>query len=99
MVNKNFTRKNLSNKIYKELGYPKNLSSKLVDSFFEIIVNKLCESSIVKVTNFGTFKVLDKKKRIGRNPKTKVEFVISKRKVVKFIPAISFKKKINNHEK
>ena len=95
MVQKNFTRKNLSNKIYKVLGFSKNLSRKIVDDFFETFVSELIKSNRVKISSFGTFKVINKKERIGRNPKTKIEAKISPRKVVKFKPSIFIKKKLN----
>tara|TARA_Y100000590_G_C15341514_1_gene871620 strand:- start:414 stop:716 length:303 start_codon:yes stop_codon:yes gene_type:complete len=95
MVNKNFTRKDLSNIIYKNLGFSKNLCSKIIDDFFEILVTEIIKSSKVKITSFGTFSVLSKKERIGRNPKTKVEAKISSRKVVKFKPSSILKGRIN----
>ena len=99
MTNKNFTRKDLSNKIFKELGFTKNLSSKIVDDFFRILIIEIIKSSKVKISSFGTFAVLHKKERIGRNPKTKEEAKISSRKVVKFKASSIFKKKINDSEK
>jgi len=96
MERKNFTRKNLYNKIYKVLGFSKNFSSKIVDSFFETLISDLIISGKVKITSFGTFQVLNKKERIGRNPKTKVESIITSRKVVKFKPSVYIKKKINS---
>ena len=95
MTDKNFTRKDLSNKIYKNLGLSKNLSSKIVDDFFEILISELIKSSKVKITSFGTFKTMNKKERIGRNPKTKIETKISSRKVVKFKPSLFIRDKIN----
>ena len=95
MVQKNFTRKNLSNKIYKVLGFSKNLSQKIVDDFFETLVSELIKSNRVKISSFGTFKVINKKERIGRNPKTKIEAKISPRKVVKFKPSMFIKGKLN----
>ena len=95
MVQKNFTRKNLSNKIYKVLGFYKNLSRKIVDDFFETLVSELIKSNRVKISSFGTFKVINKKERIGRNPKTKIEAKISPRKVVKFKPSMFIKEKLN----
>jgi len=38
---------------------------------------------------------LNKKSRIGRNPKTKVEYQIKARKVVTFLPSCLTKKEIN----
>ena len=95
MVKKNFNRKNLSNKIYQNLGFSKNFSSTIVDNFFEIMVKELIRSNKVKISSFGTFKVMNKKERIGRNPKTKIEAIITSRKVVKFKPSLIIKKKLN----
>ena len=52
-------------------------------------------SKKVKITSFGTFQVVNKKERVGRNPKTKIEAKISSRKVVKFKPSLMFKEKVN----
>ena len=96
MTNKNFTRKDLSNKIFKNLGFSKNLSSKIVDDFFETLISGIMKLNKIKISSFGTFTVLNKNKRIGRNPKTKVDAKILSRKVVKFKPSLIIKKKINS---
>ena len=96
MVNNNFTRKNLSNKIHKNVGFSKNLSLKIIDDFFESIISAVIKSNKIKISSFGTFSVLNKKERIGRNPKTKVETIIVPRKVVKFKPSSLVKEKLNN---
>ena len=95
MNKKNFTRKDLSIKIYKSLGFSKNFSSKIVDNFFETLVDELIKSKKIKISSFGTFKVMEKNERIGRNPKTKEEVKISRRKVVKFKPSVFIKQKMN----
>ena len=99
MVKKNFTRKDLSNNIFKEVGFSKNFSSLIVDDFFETLIQYLIKTGKVKISSFGTFEVISKKERIGRNPKTKVEAKINSRRVVKFKPSSIFKKKINNGTK
>ena len=98
MANRNFTRKDLSNKIFKNLGFSKNLSSRIVDDFFETLISEIIKLSKFKISSFGTFSVLNKKERVGRNPKTKVEAKIFSRKVVKFKPSLLMKKKINSNE-
>ena len=95
MLKRNFNRKNLSNKIHQNLGFSKNFSSIIVDDFFEILIGELIKSSKVKISSFGTFSVVSKKERIGRNPKTKIEAKITSRKVVKFKPAQFIKNKLN----
>ena len=98
MVSNNFTRKDLSNKIHKNIGFSKNLSLKIVDDFFESIILEIIKSHKIKISSFGTFSILNKKERMGRNPKTGVQAKIFSRKVVKFKPSLSFKKKINQNE-
>ena len=41
MSKKNFTRKDLSNKIYQNLGFSKNFSSIFIDDFFNTLMNEL----------------------------------------------------------
>ena len=98
MVKKNFTRRDLSNQIYKKIKKKKNLSSTIVDDFFEIIINEVIKNNKVKISSFGTFSILNKKERVGRNPKTKVLAKITSRKVVKFRPSLLLKNKLNNNE-
>ena len=95
MSKKNFTRKNLSNNVHHDLGFSKNVSSLMIDDFFEFLVTKLIKFNKIKISSFGTFEVVDKKERIGRNQKTKVEAKIVARKVVKFKPSNTVKKKLN----
>ena len=95
MVKKNLTRKDLSNYIFKKLGFSKNFSSLIIDDFFEILISHIIKYNKVKISSFGTFIVIDKNERIGRNPKTKVETKISKRKVIRFKPSLLIKRKIN----
>ena len=98
MTNNNLTRKDLSNKIFKNLGFSKNLSSKIVDDFFETLITEIIKSNKIKISSFGTFSVRDKRERMGRNPKTKIEARISPRKVVKFKPSMLIKKKLNSND-
>ena len=45
MVKKNFTRKDLSNKIHQNIGFSKNLSLKIIDNFFEIIISEIIKDN------------------------------------------------------
>ena len=96
MLKKNFTKKEIINKVYQNLGFSKNFSSIIIDDFFEFIISELKKLNKVKITSFGTFVIANKNERIGRNPKTKVETKISARRVVKFRSSMAIKKKLNN---
>ena len=79
-----------------QIGYSKHVSESLIDEFFSLILLNLKEEKIVKLSNFGTFKLRVKNPRIGRNPKTKEKKEISKRNVVLFKPSKEFKILINS---
>ena len=53
------------------------------------------KEKILKLSKFGTFSIRQKKSRIGRNPKTKEEKIISERNVVLFKPSNDFKNFVN----
>ena len=98
MPDKNLTRKYLTNNIFKNLGFSKNLSSKIVDNFFELLILEILNAKKVKISSFGSFNVINKKERIGRNPKTRVEAKITSRKVISFKPSHLLKEKLNKNK-
>ena len=96
MLKKNFTRKNIYKKIIQKIGFSKNFSNKIVDDFFNILTKELINLNKVKISSFGTFDILNKSKRIGRNPKNNKEAIIAARKVVRFKASKFLRKKINS---
>lgn len=77
------------------LNYP--YSQLIYKEFIDSFMNALKRDKKITLTNFGTFVVKKKNHRMGRNPRTGEEAIITARKVVKFKPAISLKKKIENN--
>tara|TARA_Y100000590_G_scaffold306969_1_gene346466 strand:- start:442 stop:735 length:294 start_codon:yes stop_codon:yes gene_type:complete len=95
-MRQNLTKKEIINSIYIQLGYSKKLIENILEDMFEILLLSLKEKGKIKISNFGTFILRHKKSRIGRNPKTKKEAIISERNVVIFKPSKFLKNKINN---
>ena len=91
----NLTRDDISEYIYKEFGLSKKDCNNIVNELIEEIITGLINNGYFKLHNFGTFKLREKKERIGRNPKTKEEVMISARKVISFIPSKKILNKIN----
>ena len=91
----NLTREDIANYINNEFGLTKYDCSNIVNDIIEIIIEGLINDKIVKIHNFGTFKIRQKKSRVGRNPKTKIEVTIPSRKVISFTPSKFFVYKIN----
>ena len=94
-MRQNLTKKEIINSIYMQLGFSKKLIEHILEDIFEIILESLKTNGKVKISNFGTFILRHKKSRIGRNPKTKKEALISERNVILFKPSKSLKNKIN----
>tara|TARA_B100000214_G_C23869854_1_gene582090 strand:+ start:388 stop:687 length:300 start_codon:yes stop_codon:yes gene_type:complete len=91
----NLTKKDLVNLVYMQLGFSKLISENLIDDFFQTISDNLLKEKTLKLSKFGTFTIRQKKSRVGRNPKTKEEKMISERNVVLFKPSKEFKDFIN----
>ena len=94
----NLTKKDLVNLVYMQIGFSKKISESLLDDIFQILLKNIINNKKVKISKFGTFILKKKSERIGRNPKTKEEKIISARNVVLFKPSRELKYFINNND-
>ena len=95
MLKKNVNKKNLTDKIYQNIGFSRIISENILNDIFYIIMSSFKENNKIKIASFGTFLKKRKKSREGRNPKTKEKKIISARNVVIFKASKFFKNKIN----
>ena len=91
----NLTKKDLVNLIYMQLGFSKQIAENLIEDFLFTIATNIKNEKKLKLSKFGTFSIRQKKSRVGRNPKTKENKIISERKVILFKPSKEFKEFIN----
>ncbi len=96
MARINLTKKEIINSIYMQIGFSKKVSETILEDVFSLILRNIKINNKVKIAKFGTFTLRKKKQRIGRNPKTKEEKIISERNVILFKASKEFKKYINN---
>ena len=92
----NLTKKDIINSIYMQIGFSKRISENLLEDVLNTIIDNLKINKKIKITKFGTFSIRNKKSRIGRNPITKENKVISDRNVVLFKPSKEFKDLVNS---
>ena len=92
----NITRQDLYALVHAELGLPKVYCTNFVDDIFGVITTGISKEKKVKISLFGTFTNRSKKSRIGRNPKTKEQKIISNRDVVLFNASKEFKDLVNS---
>lgn len=81
------TRAELSGMLQRNLGLPTITARRIVDGIIDHINAALERGEEVKISGFGTFHLIDKPPRIGRNPRTCEEHVITARRVVSFRPS------------
>ena len=88
MINQNnFTREDIADSLHNDFGLTKKDCIIFVNYIIDIIIEGLKTNGYVKIHNFGSFKVKRKKSRIGRNPKTMEDVIITERNVLKFKPS------------
>ena len=95
MKRSNISKNEILKIIKINLGIPISFSEKILNELLDIIIEGLNTENEVKVNGFGTFKILDKKSRQGRNPKTGKIYEIKARKTVAFYPSKKIKYIIN----
>ena len=81
-----------------QIGFSKKISETILEDIFEIILKNIIKHQKVKISKFGTFSLRKKKQRIGRNPKTNENKIISERNVILFKASKEFKSYINKNE-
>ena len=89
-----FGKKDICNNISSKALISKDTSKEFFTNFLNIVTLK-SKSKIVKISNFGTFYTKNTPQRLGRNPKTKEEFIISKRSKLFFKPSNKIRSVIN----
>ena len=95
-MSKTITRSDLATAVHQQIGLSYNECSSLVSSVLDEVTENLVLGESVKLSSFGTFSVQSKNERLGRNPKTGVEAVITPRRVLSFRPSNLMEKRINS---
>ena len=83
MFKKNLKKEVIVKNVSSKTGFSLNFSKKLIENLIQIIILNI-KTGDFKLKNIGSFKLIKKKERIGRNPKTKEEFLISARNSISF---------------
>ena len=65
-------------------GVTKATAAKALQAFVDTVAKELKKSGKFGLVGFGTWSVVKRKARLGRNPQTKEAIKISAKKVVKF---------------
>ena len=94
-MTRTITREFLAECIKREMGLPRSECIKMVSEIFMDISEGLNKDGEVKIPSLGTFKVKKKNSRMGRNPKTGEDALISERSVVIYKASEKLKLRLN----
>ena len=92
MTQRTITRADIAEALYQELGFSHADSFKLIEKTLSYVTEAFARKEEVKIARFASFIPHDKAQRMGRNPKTGVSHVITKRTVLSFKPSNALKK-------
>ena len=84
MKKNNLTKIDIAKELSKKTGYSLELSKILINNLLIVLISAIKKNKL-NLKNIGTFRLINKSERIGRNPITKENFVITSRKSVSFI--------------
>ncbi len=93
-INKSLGKKEIVQNIKSVIGLSSKNIQKITDDIIDSIIENLLIQKKINIKNFGSFSIIYKKKRSGRNPKTKEEFIINSRNTIKFKVSNYLKQKI-----
>lgn len=74
----------LVEEVARQTGLTKKVSKEAVDAVISTIADSLSKREKITLVGFGSFKVMTRKSRRGRNPRTGEEIQIPAKEVPKF---------------
>jgi len=78
------TKKEIISHTAEKVGITNKVSGGVLDALVELIIKVLKEENEIRISQLGTFKVVERKARVGINPQTKAKIIIPARKVPTF---------------
>ncbi len=84
----------LVEEIANQSGLTKKACREAVDTITSVITESLARGEKVTLVGFGSFKVITRKARRGRNPQTGEEIQIPSKDVPKFEPGKNFREAV-----
>ena len=79
------------NRVAELSDVPRVKAVQAVDTIIDAMKGSLCDGKRIELRGFGVFQVRERKKGVGRNPKTGVEVAITPGRTVRFKPGKELK--------
>ncbi len=89
------TKKELIEEISFREGVSRLHVERFVNVFLNIVSEKMAKKEKVNFSGFGSFVIVKRKKKVGRNPSTGERVDIPEKNILKFIPSEKIISKLN----
>tara|TARA_B100001057_G_scaffold489608_1_gene576205 strand:+ start:1781 stop:2083 length:303 start_codon:yes stop_codon:yes gene_type:complete len=89
-------KKEIADNIKSAIGLSSQNIQDITNDLIIALTDILVDKKKINIKNFGSFQIIFKKEREGRNPKTKEKHIINERNSIKFKVSNQLKEKINN---
>lgn len=96
MSDKTLTRADIIESIHEKFNIGRDIAGKILEETLEEMMHAMSKDGSLKIASFGSFSVRQKKQRIGRNPKTGKEAIITPRRVLSFRASKILKGRLNS---
>ena len=90
-LRRNMIKADLVNRVAETSEVPRVKAALAVETIFGAMKKALRQGKRIEFRGFGVFQVRDRKRGVGRNPKTGVEVAIAPGKTVRFKPGKELK--------
>ena len=90
------TKAELVEEVAKSIDLPKKNAEVIVNTVFRSIISALNNGEKIELRGFGSFRLRERKERIGRNPKTGETVHVPTKKVPYFKAGKELKELINS---
>ena len=91
-------KQELVRRVAGETGQTESQTTTAVNAVFAAIEETLANGDEVNISGFGSFKVVERASREGRNPQTGAPMTIAARKSPTFSPGTQLKRSVNGGE-
>lgn len=90
------SKDNLITEVIEQTKMTKKDVSQAISAIFQVIEHTLSQGEDISLVGFGSFKVLKREERSGRNPRSGNPITIPATKVVRFSPGKALKEAVNS---
>lgn len=86
MASERLAKSDIAQQVAQRTGMPKAQANRVVDAVLDVMQEELAKGAEIRITGFGSWRVVETKARTGRNPRTGQPLDIKAGKRVAFSP-------------